>query len=118
MPQKPKRPCRYRGCPNLVSNSSGYCEEHEKLMSRHYDRFIRSPEHNKRYGYRWRKVRKRFLNAHPFCECCRLEGRYVLAAEIHHIKPLAEGGSNDTANLMALCRSCHARIHSTHKKEV
>ncbi|MBQ4403488.1 MAG: HNH endonuclease [Selenomonadaceae bacterium] len=115
MPQKPKRPCRYKGCPKLVSNTSGYCEEHEKLMSKHYDKFIRSPEHNKRYGHHWRKIRARFIKGHLFCESCFAGGKYVLATEVHHIKPLSEGGKNDTENLMALCSSCHAKIHSSKK---
>ncbi len=115
MPQKPKRPCRYKGCPKLVSNTSGYCEEHEKLMAKHYDKFIRSPEHNKRYGHHWRKIRARFIKGHLFCESCFAGGKYVLATEVHHIKPLSEGGKNDTENLMALCSSCHAKIHSSKK---
>ncbi len=117
MPQKPKRPCRYKDCPKLVSNASGYCEEHEKMISRHYDKFVRSPEHDKRYGYRWRKVRNLVMARNPFCEQCKSEGRYTLATEIHHIKPLAEGGTNDLDNLMSLCRSCHAKIHARKKVE-
>ena len=112
MPNKPKRPCRYRNCPKLVDNSSGYCEEHAKLISRHYDKFIRSPEHGKRYGYRWRKIRTGFLSGHPFCERCFMEGRYTMATEVHHIKPLSDGGTHGAENLMALCKRCHARIHS------
>ena len=32
------------------------------------------------------------------------------AQEVHHIVPLAEGGTHDEDNLMALCKSCHSRI--------
>jgi len=32
--------------------------------------------------------------------------------EVHHIKPLAEGGTHDDSNLMALCKSCHSKIHT------
>lgn len=32
------------------------------------------------------------------------------AQEVHHIKPLAQGGTHETDNLMALCTSCHSRI--------
>lgn len=110
MPRKAKRPCRLRGCPRLTDLPSGYCTEHEKLQAQHYDKYFRPPEHNKRYGYKWRKLRARFLNAHPLCEQCRLQGRYTMATEVHHIKPLAEGGTNDLSNLMALCKSCHSRI--------
>lgn len=112
MPRKAKRPCRHRGCPQLTDSPSGYCPEHEKQQQQHYDKYFRV-EHNKRYGYSWRKLRARFLNAHPLCEQCRLQGRYTMATEVHHIKPLADGGTNDTNNLMALCKSCHSRITLT-----
>lgn len=113
MPRKAKRPCRYRSCPQLTDSPSGYCPEHEKLQAKHYDKHFRSPEHNKRYGYKWRKLRARFLNAHPLCEQCLLQGRYTLATEVHHIKPLTDGGTNDLSNLMALCKPCHSRITLT-----
>lgn len=112
MPKKPKRPCRYRDCPRLTESMSGYCEEHEKLRTRHYDKFFRQG-HNEKYGSKWRKIRARFLGAHPLCEQCKLQGRYTIATEVHHIKPLADGGTNDENNLMALCKSCHSRITLT-----
>ena len=112
MPRKAKRPCRYRGCPLLTDSASGYCSEHEKIQTRNYDK-SRGIEHNKRYGYRWRKLRGRFLDEHPLCEQCLSVGRYTTATEVHHIKPLADGGSNDGKNLMALCKSCHSRITLT-----
>jgi 5-methylcytosine-specific restriction protein A len=31
------------------------------------------------------------------------------AEEVHHIKPLAQGGTHDDENLMALCKPCHSR---------
>jgi hypothetical protein len=37
MPMKPKRPCRYPGCPNLTDGL--YCEEHAKVMQQHYEKF-------------------------------------------------------------------------------
>ena len=43
----------------------------------------------------------------PDCECKDLE--------IHHILPLAMGGTNDIENLMFLCKSHHQQIHG--KKE-
>ena len=36
----------------------------------------------------------------------------VVAEEVHHKKPLAEGGTHDWNNLIALCKVCHARIHA------
>ena len=31
---------------------------------------------------------------------------------VHHLIPLAAGGSNDKANLKVLCRTCHDKKHS------
>ena len=112
MPKKSKRPCRYRGCPRLTDLPSGFCAEHEKIHLRQYEK-SRRVEHNQRYGSKWRRLRARFLNDHPLCEQCRLNGKYTAATEVHHIKPLADGGTNDEQNLMALCKSCHSRITLT-----
>ena len=102
----------------MVDNESGYCAEHEKLAMHNYNKFERSPETNKRYNYQWRKLRERFLFKHPLCEMCKSKGRYTKATEVHHIKPLAEGGTNDELNLMALCKPCHSSItiRATNKK--
>lgn len=110
LPNKPKRPCRQKNCPRLTDRESGYCEEHEKTASSNYNRFIRRPETKKFYNYQWRKLRERFLSINPLCEMCKRQGRYTTATEVHHIKPLIEGGTNDFVNLMPLCKSCHSRI--------
>ena len=110
MPNKPKRPCRQKNCPRLTDRKSGYCEEHEKTASSTYNRFSRRPENKKFYNYQWRKLRERFLHQNPLCEMCKSKGRYTTATEVHHIKPLSEGGTNDFENLMALCKPCHSGI--------
>ena len=112
MPRKAKRPCRYQGCPRLTDSSSGYCSEHEKVQVKAYDK-SRATEHNQRYGSKWRMLRKRFLAENPLCEQCKTRGKYTIATEVHHIKPLSEGGTNDVGNLMPLCKSCHSRITLT-----
>ena len=66
---------------------------------------------HKRYGTQWRKIRTRYVHKHPFCEMCMKEGKYVPVEEVHHIKPISEGGTNDESNLMSLCHSCHEKIH-------
>lgn len=108
MPWKPKRPCSHPGCPELVDGR--YCEKHTKEEQRHYNKYDRDPESNKRYGRRWRKIRDRYIFAHPLCEQCFKEERVTAAEEVHHIKPLAAGGTHDDENLMSLCKSCHSRI--------
>jgi hypothetical protein len=32
------------------------------------------------------------------------------AREVHHIKPLSHGGTNESDNLMSLCTPCHSEI--------
>ena len=40
------------------------------------------------------------------------KGQLVETEQVHHIKPLSEGGDHSRENLIALCSSCHARIHA------
>jgi len=75
-----------------------------------YNKYLRDPDTAKRYGRAWRRIRARFITAHPLCEQCLKEGRLTAAQEIHHILPLSEGGTHDEANLMALCSSCHSKV--------
>ena len=120
MPRKAKRPCRYKGCPALTESESGYCTEHEKLMRKRYDRktyddkynkYGRTAESKRQYSNKWKKTRAAFLALYPLCEMCKRKGIYKAAQEVHHIKPLSQGGSlTDFSNLMALCKSCHSKI--------
>lgn len=110
MPRKAKRPCRYKGCPELTESASGYCEKHEKLIESQYNKYGRTPEAKRRYGRQWQKTRAAFLAINPLCEMCKRQGRYTLAQEVHHIKAVVDGGTNEFENLMALCKSCHSKI--------
>ena len=112
MPHKPKRPCSHPGCPELTNGR--YCGEHAKLAAKTYERYGRDPETRKRYGSAWRKISKQYLEEHLFCELCRQEGRMRAATLVHHIKNIREGGTNDEENLMALCNSCHSKLHANH----
>ena len=113
MPYKPKRPCSHPGCPRLTDGR--YCEEHEKLAAKTYERHERDPETKKRYGSSWRKTSRRFLDGHPFCELCGREGRMTMATLVHHIRATRYGGTDDDGNLMALCASCHSALHARQK---
>jgi len=108
MPKKSKRPCRYPSCPKLTDGL--YCVEHQRQATRHYNHFQREPETNKRYGRAWKRIRDRYIKAHPLCEECKKADRLTPAEEVHHILPLSHGGTNDVSNLMSLCKSCHSRI--------
>jgi 5-methylcytosine-specific restriction protein A len=108
MPTKPKKPCKHSGCPNLTDGL--YCEAHKQTENRRYNKYQRDPAINKRYGKEWRRIRTRYIKAHPLCEECKHGGRLTPATEVHHILPLSEGGTHDEQNLMALCHACHSAI--------
>ena len=108
MPCKPKRPCAYPGCPELTDGR--YCAEHQKIITAHYNRYERDPASRKRYGRAWKRIRDSYIAEHPLCEQCQRDGKLTPAEEVHHIQPLAQGGTHARDNLMALCPSCHSTI--------
>ena len=110
MPRKPKHPCAYPGCPELTDER--YCDKHKKQRGKEYEQYGRKYNRSERYGASWRKVRERYAAAHPYCEECFANGKMVPMEHVHHIVPLEEGGTNDTDNLMSLCKSCHSKLHA------
>lgn len=108
MPKRPKKPCSFPGCPKLTNGR--YCEEHEKVMNDRYNKYERPYDSSVRYGSEWRKIRNRYIKAHPLCEECLANGRMTPATEVHHILPVNHGGSNDETNLKSLCKPCHSKI--------
>lgn len=58
----------------------------------------------------WPRVRREHLLREPICQACGTDQML----EVHHIKPLAAGGSElDPENLITLCggtRNCHWSI--------
>ena len=111
MPRMPRRGCAYGTCSRLAVEGSQYCEEHKKMVDRQYDKYSRSLEVRKKYGRAWKRIRDRYAREHPLCEKCLAEGRYTPMKEVHHITPVARGGTHDVGNLMSLCQSCHTKIH-------
>lgn len=110
MPRKPKRPCSYPNCPRLTEGR--FCEEHKKAEAKRYEKYNRDPSTHKRYGRVWKRIRDSYAAQHPLCEQCKAEGKLTPTQEIHHKLPLSKGGTHDRNNLIALCKSCHSRIHA------
>lgn len=108
MPMKPKRPCRYPGCPNLCEKGV-YCNEHaEHDSSRIYDR-IRGNATERGYNSKWRVERKRFLSRNPLCAECLKENKLTAATVVDHIIP-HRGDQElfwDRRNWQPMCKSCH-----------
>lgn len=66
MPKRPKRPCSHPGCPNLTDGR--FCTEHEKQEASRYEKYDRDPAVRRRYGRAWKRIRDRYIAAHPLCE--------------------------------------------------
>lgn len=52
------------------------------------------------------------MREEPTCRRCREHGRVREATLVHHVVPLAEGGTHSPGNLMSVCDSCHQTIHA------
>ena len=106
MPRLPDHPCAHPGCPRLAPRGRKYCEEHTGA----HPEEVRSAS-SRGYDWRWQKARKAFLLAHPLCEECKKQGRYVAATDVDHIVPHRGDPALfwDQGNWQALCHSCHSR---------
>lgn len=74
--------------------------------------FSTESRHVRGYGKEWEKLRLIVLqNAHYICQCkhCRDDKRLKPASEVDHIKPKADGGTDDISNLQAINHDCHRR---------
>lgn len=108
---KPKLPCNFPGCPELIDDG-GYCDKHRLLVVKYYDK-ERDSSNKRGYTAHWRKVRAMKLRRNPLCERCEARGKLKEARIVHHIVPIARGGAiHDMDNLMSVCRSCHDVLHS------
>lgn len=97
---------------DLMLNSSRYISLKPPAARR------RDPGGDKDLGFydraAWRRLRAWFLAANPLCWRC-LERDELVPAEIaHHIIERLERPdlALDPANLMALCWSCHSKLHA------
>ena len=90
-----------------------------KKAYKQYDYFKRDKNLASMYNSPlWRNTRKVYITAHPICEQCIKRGLTVKAREVHHVVPIADGGSlTDMSNLMSLCHECHMAIHGIQKHE-
>jgi len=79
-------------------------------MDMQYNKYERDPATKKRYGRSWKRIRDRYIAAHPLCEECKRDDKLTPAEEVHHILPLSKGGTHRDDNLMSLCTSCHSTI--------
>ena len=59
-------------------------------------------------GRAWQDLRAQVLARDcGRCQACARLGRVRLAAEVDHVRELADGGTDEPGNLQALCADCH-----------
>jgi len=59
------------------------------------------------FGLFWQNIRRRILRKADFkCAGCGEN-----ATTVHHILPMARGGTSEDSNLEPLCKSCHLARH-------
>ena len=103
-------PCAFKSCPVIVPRGARFCPTHEKARRQVVDQ-ARGSAASRGYGARWRKVRAMFLARYPLCRDPdgQHPGQIVIATDVDHITPRAQGGADTFTNLQPLCHSCHSR---------
>lgn len=79
------------------------------------------PERIKIISYTYKRnpyvVAEALDKANGRCDRCNSEAPFIRASdnspylEVHHIKPLSEGGLDTLENVIALCPNCHRNLH-------
>jgi 5-methylcytosine-specific restriction protein A len=66
--------------------------------------------HERGYGTAWEKLRKVVLQRdRHLCQPCLEAKRFTPANQVDHILAKANGGTDDPANLRAICSPCHTK---------
>lgn len=67
----------------------------------------------------WQDMRQSYLQNHPLCEVCEMEGKIKLAEHCHHLDSFVNydgmemmNKAYDSNNLCSVCADCHNRIHN------
>lgn len=105
MPNIPRRPCRYPGCPEFCEQGQVFCKDHMEWS----DDRLRGGSDSRGYNTQWRKTRSAYLRRHPLCVECQKQGKLSPATIVDHIIP--HRGDQmlfwDESNWQALCKRCH-----------
>ena len=63
----------------------------------------------------WVSIREFVLERDNYtCQDCR-RALFDFGLEVHHIKPVYKGGSNEERNLISLCHQCHKVRHGMNR---
>lgn len=103
-----------------IDKSDYFKQKREKAKRKQTDR--RKRRQYVYYSNRWSELRRAKLMEQPLCERCLKMGIYTPAEDVHHIDSFLDhenwrAYAYDYANLMSLCKSCHATIHNQQRHE-
>lgn len=107
MPIRPLGPCSVRGCSGRAERR-GRCARHAAEAEARYREQHPDPRPSaaaRGYDGEWRRIRDRYLRRHPDCEA---QGCTLPATDVDHVRPRAQGGTDDESNLQALCHRHHS----------
>lgn len=69
---------------------------------------VRGSRQSRGYGAEWERLRARILERDDgLCQPCLRAGRPTPGNQVDHVVPKSQGGTDDPANLQAICDACH-----------
>lgn len=113
MPTAAPKPCIQ--CGTLVHDGTSRCAAHKARPGTFADR-ARGTRHQRGYGAQWDRIREQIMRRDAgICQPCLRHGTQHNAHAVDHIVPKERGGTDDDANLQAICREAHSAKTSAEK---
>jgi len=105
MPTAAPKPCCQ--CGVLVTDGTTRCAAHKARAGTFADR-SRGTRQQRGYGADWDRLRQVVMRRDAgLCQPCRRHGIFHAAHAVDHIVAKERGGTDDEANLQAICRAAH-----------
>ena len=67
----------------------------------------------------WQDMRIAYMQNHPLCEVCQMEGKSKLSEHVHHLisfvqvpEELMQNYAYDSNNFCSVCAECHNELHN------
>ena len=123
------RKCSRRGCMELADDGYKYCSVHKDFEFQRYKEYKRSRKNDKDYKKvndfyntkEWTRLRDLMRSEYMgMCVICWAKDKIEMLHSIHHIEEVRDNFDRrlDATNLIALCSSCHKRVHDEYKKGI
>ena len=116
MPLAPLHPCAAPGCGVRLPRGTARCPTHTQQQER--QRRMDTPgrlvygAHGTLIDYyqspAWKALRAEVLREEPLCVACLAAHHYTPSTHVDHRIPRTAGGSDERANLQALCAQHHS----------